>query len=239
MKRYHIQVEETITTIICEEEFLNTAIEEILFQRKNLKEYILRDPLFLISLEPYTTPIADIPEIIEQMFSASRLAGVGPMAGVAGAIAYFVAKKVKEVGAEYIIVDNGGDIAFFSNKPIIVGVYAGTHSPFDNIGLKFEPKKEISGVCTSSATVGPSISFGNSDAVIVISDNVILADALATALGNEIKRKDRKEILAVMKEKDILGIRGLMVIIDDLMCALGDLPKIIKTKVDYNLITKG
>lgn len=42
------------------------------------------------------------------------------------------------------------------------------------------------GICTSAGTVGPSISFGKADAVVVVSKNCSIADAFATAIGNNI-----------------------------------------------------
>lgn len=233
MKRYHVQIEETIVTILAEERFLKVAIDEILYQRNILKEYILKDPLFQISFMPYEAP-NNVPEIIERMFSASKIAGVGPMAGVAGAIAYSVVKAVKEAGAKYVVVDNGGDIACYIDKPLNVGIYSGLNNQFNAIGFRIEPSEEIMGICTSSATIGPSISLGCADAAIVVCNNVVLADAMATALGNEIRKKKQKAILSVMKQKTIQEIKGMMVIYDDLLCTWGNLPPIIYIKMDYD-----
>ena len=239
MKRYHIQIDETIATILVDDEFLSIISEEILRQRKILKEYILNDSLFLSSLLPYDAPYEGIPEIAERMFYASKVAGVGPMACVAGAIAYFAARAARKAGAKFVVVDNGGDIAYFIDKSLNVGIYSGLNSYFNNLGFKLEPCEEIKGVCTSSATVGPSISFGCADAAVVFSDDVILADAMATSLGNAIKRENYGQTLSILKNKMVQGIRGLLVIVDDLMCLFGDLPRVITTEMNYDLITKG
>ena len=43
------------------------------------------------------------------------------------------------------------------------------------------------GICTSSGTVGPSLSFGKADAVTILAKNAAVADAYATAVGNTVK----------------------------------------------------
>ena len=42
-------------------------------------------------------------------------------------------------------------------------------------------------ICTSSATVGHSLSFGKADAVTNTSKDASIADAAATAVGNIVK----------------------------------------------------
>ncbi|GAH21645.1 unnamed protein product, partial [marine sediment metagenome] len=59
---------------------------------------------------------------------ASQLAGVGPMAAVAGAIAEAVGKDLLPFSPE-VIVENGGDIFLKILKKRLVGIYAG-QSPF-------------------------------------------------------------------------------------------------------------
>ncbi len=237
MKRHHLRIEETIVTILAEDKYLKVVKDEILFQRDVLKEYILRDALFGTTFLSYK-PNNNVPEIIDRMFTASAIADVGPMACVAGAIAYFAVKAVKDAGADYIVVDNGGDIACHIDAPITVGIYSGLNNEFNNLGFKIEPSEKIMGICTSSATVGPSISLGNADAAIVVCDDVILADAMATALGNEIMEKSQTVILSIMQQKMTDGIDGMMVIYDDILCSWGNIPPIILAKEDYEKITK-
>lgn len=49
-------------------------------------------------------------------------------------------------------------------KPLLVGLFAGKSPLTGKIGLKFEPGSSL-GICTSSGTVGHSLSFGKCDAV--------------------------------------------------------------------------
>lgn len=126
----------------------------------------------------------------------------------------------------------------YINHPVIVGIYAGDIK-ITNIGLKFQSLQNIIGICTSSATIGPSLSFGRADAATVISKDVILADAAATALGNSIKEKSKASIEKALTSIGNDKIEGMIAIVGDTMGIWGKLPEIVKVKVDYEFITKG
>ena len=237
IKRIKIKVKETIVSLICEEKFIPIAEKEIVNQRKLLEDYIKNDPGFKLTLKPYIVPY-NAPEIVKRMAKESVKAGVGPMACVAGAIAEYTLKAIIKKGAEHAIVDNGGDIAMKINHPVIVGIYSGENSICD-IGLKFYPSNSIIGICTSSATIGHSLSFGKADAVVVISKNVPLADAIATSLCNSIKQKNKNIIKERISSFMISEIDGIIVFYGDIIGFAGNLPEIVQTKVDPVLITKG
>jgi len=70
--------------------------------------------------------------------------------------------------------------------------------------------------------MGHSLSFGKADAVTVISDDIPLADAVATALCNRIKKpQDVEKGLAWVK--NITGILGALIIIEDQLGAWGEI----------------
>jgi ApbE superfamily uncharacterized protein (UPF0280 family) len=122
------------------------------------------------------------------MAEAASIAGVGPMAAVAGAVASFLGQVLGSCSRE-VIVENGGDIYLRSAHERVVAVFAGD-SPFSyKIGLRVKPEDTPAGICTSSGTVGHSLSFGNADAVVIKGESAILADAVATQAGNLIKSK--------------------------------------------------
>lgn len=237
MKRTKITIGETIATIIAEEEFLSVAKREVIKQREALEVFILQDPFFLTTFEPYSAP-PDAPLIVKKMAKISQMTGVGPMAAVAGAIAEFAVQAMVKAGAEFAVFDNGGDIALYIDRPIIIGVYSG-HQKFNQLGLQVQPRDRIFGICTSSRTVGHSISLGQTDASVVISRDVTLADATATALGNRITRKNEAAIKQTMREMMLNEVEGMLVIIDELIGLLGELPPIVKANMEVDLITKG
>ncbi len=78
------------------------------------------------------------------------------------------------------------------------------------------------GVCTSSGTVGHSLSLGKSDASTIVANSTSLADAVATATGNLVKgKKDIEKGLAFAQT--IEGVIGTLIIADDQFGACGDI----------------
>ena len=235
-KTTRYQVKETIVTVIAEEKYHDICLDSIRRSREDLERHILEDPFFKVTFEPYVCPKGS-PLVVRRMTEATAKVGVGPMAAVAGTIAWIAVEDMVKAGASYAIVDNGGDIALLNDHTAVIGIYAG-QSPVKGLGLEIPPRNKILGICTSSATVGPSISLGNSDAALIVSENVSLADAAATALGNRIIDKGSLET-AFDFLKGVLEVSGAIGIIGDRMATYGDLPKIVKANVDYEKITKG
>jgi len=122
-----------------------------------------------------------------------------------------------------VIVENGGDIFIKTLKPRIIGIYAGEKSPFTGkLKLEIAPNENGIGVCTSSGTVSHSLSFGKADAALIISEDTALADAMATAVGNIVKRPDDVE-KAVNFGKSIEGVKGILVLIGNKMGSWGEI----------------
>ena len=101
-------------------------------------------------------------------------------------------------------------------------MHAGASRFTNKIGIKIDPRQTPCGICTSSATVGHSLSFGKADAVVVLSPSASLADCCATALCNSIASKDDIDN-AISRGKSIKNIKGILVIIDDTLGAWGDM----------------
>ena len=186
--------------------------------RRQLEKYIEKNADFQTSLEPVNVP-ESAPAIVREMAAAGTKAGVGPMAAVAGAIAEFVGRELMEFSPE-IIVENGGDIFLRILKKRVVGIYAGESPLTGKIGLEINPLDTPLGVCTSSGTVGHSLSFGKADAVVIIAPSATLADAAATAIGNRVKQPgDMDKALEFARE--IGGLKGAVIIIGDKVGAWG------------------
>ena len=234
--REHYQLRETIATISAyEQKHIEAAKESIREQRNLLEKFIQADPFFMLTLEPYDLKVEDAPDIVRQMIECSAVFGIGPMSAVAGVIAKFAVKAMIEAGAIYSIVDNGGDISVLNDQTVLVGIYAG-NSPIKDLALEVSPRAEPLGICTSSGTVGPSISFGCADAALVISKDPALADAAATTLGNEVQPEVSLD--ECFKAIDKPGIDGALVIRGKEMAMWGKLPPIRRARVEEERITK-
>ncbi|RZN64476.1 MAG: UPF0280 family protein [Candidatus Methanoliparum thermophilum] len=237
--RVRFNIKETNVSILSNEErYIDIAKKAIISARMDLEDYIKRDPFFYITFEPYQ-PKKDVPDVVKRMLSASEKVGVGPMAAVAGTIAWIAVEKMRMAGSRYAIVDNGGDIAIINDKVCYVGIYAGSSPISCKYAFEIEPRDDIIGICTSSGRVGPSISLGDADAVTVFSKDVSLADAAATAFGNFIHNDfndEIKKIESIMNEND--DIIGSLVVQNEKVALLGDLPLIVSANVDKELITK-
>ena len=157
------------------------------------------------------------------------------MAAVAGAIAWAGVERMQEGGASFGVIDNGGDIALISDHEIRVGIHAGSSPLSDRLAFLVPPQEKVLGICTSSATVGYSLSFGVADAVTIFSRNVASADAWATAICNRVRPGDTSPL-------DLLAgtdVSGALVIMGDTMVKWGDLPPIVPATVDKSRITAG
>ncbi|MDI3481813.1 MAG: uncharacterized protein PWQ97_1468 [Tepidanaerobacteraceae bacterium] len=225
LRHFKVMVEETDLDIAVrkdrfDEKIKNIVCDYVRQEREALKQYIKRDPTFLSTLKPYQ-PLPGAPFSAEQMSAAATLAGVGPMAAVAGYFSEMVGRKLSAYSSE-VIVENGGDIWLKTKRVRRVGIFAGD-SPFTNrIALEINPDYSPLGICTSSGTVGHSLSFGTADAMVIVSESAVLADAVATAACNMVKTERDME-KAVNFALDIPGVKGALCILGEKMAAGGNI----------------
>lgn len=187
---------------------------------QELHDYILTDPRFYHSLVPYL-PRFGCPPVAARMAAAAEKAGVGPMAAVAGAFAEEIALVLaRRFSLTDIIVENGGDIYLASTVPRRIAVWAGNSPLSGKIALDIAPDLSPLGICTSSATVGPSLSLGKADAVTILARDTATADAFATAVGNQVRTAADIEsaLIFAAEQPDILGC---LIIIGDHLGAIG------------------
>jgi ApbE superfamily uncharacterized protein (UPF0280 family) len=186
--------------------------ESVVLHRGYLEAYIQENPSFRTTLAPWRLegPAATI---VRDMAEAGRVAGTGPMAAVAGAIAERVGRDLLRCSPE-VIVENGGDIFLKVDGPVVVAVFAGASPLSMRVGMRLDPGAAAMGVCTSSGTVGHSMSLGRADAVCVVSDSCALADAAATAIGNRVRGpEDIPDALAFAE--NLSGIAGSLIICEE------------------------
>ena len=216
---YEVKLAQTDLFVSTDDNLYDITLNLVVKYRNYIENYIKEVPSFLTSLLPLEDdPFA--PKMIRDMLFYSKTAGVGPMAAVAGAMAQYVGTDLGRFSRN-VIIENGGDNYLNVQREVLVCIHAGKSPLSDKVILRIEPEKMPLGVCTSSGTIGHSLSFGRSDAVCVLADSAVLADAAATALGNQVK--DKRSIEKVLERgKAMAGIRGIVIILGETIGAWGD-----------------
>ncbi|GAB6907610.1 ApbE family lipoprotein [Desulfosarcina cetonica] len=220
MASFQVVCEETDLMIQADRVLAREARELVLTYRAQISGYIQRFPAFGTTLQPWSdTDMA--PAIVRRMMDASRSAGVGPMAAVAGAIAEAVGRALLS-DSRQVVVENGGDLFVKRDGPVVAALFAGASPLSMRIGVRVADAGHGLGICTSSGTVGHSLSRGVADAVCVISPNSALADATATAIGNRIQTPADIQG-AIEAGRQVGDILGIVIVVGERMGAWGAL----------------
>ncbi len=215
---FQVDIKESGLLVLADKKLGYETEEALIWCRKDIEQYIYRNPLFKSSLEPIPLD-EEMPPVVKAMSEAAQKANVGPMAAVAGAIAEFVGRRLLE-HCRQVIVENGGDIFMKTRKRKKVGIYAGSSPLTGKIALQIEPDDMPLGICCSAGTFGHSKSLGLADAVVILSSSGALADAVSTAIGNLIRTSS--DIARGLENlKKISGVLGGVIIKDRHMGAWG------------------
>lgn len=201
---------------------------EIIHQRLILEDYISRHRAFRESFVPVELR-GDAPEVAHRMARAAKLAGVGPMAAVAGAMSQAAAEAALAAGAEEVIVDNGGDIYLQIAKPALIALGTGTATLAGRIGFSLRPADTPVAICSSSGQMGHSRSLGKCDLATVVSADAAIADAAATKAANLVKTTEDVDA-ALDRTISIEGIDGVVIVKDDRVGLAGKLPPLVKIR---------
>ena len=210
--------------------------------RRDLKNHILRNNDFLVSLEPLEMPDEKLPPILFKMYESSDFADVGPMACVAGTISEMSLDYLINQGSSYSIVENGGDIAIVNDKKLLCGIYSNNEILGNSIAFEIKKRSKPLGICTSSAKIGHSISFGGADSVTVIGKSTSICDGLATRIANDVVGRDSEDKVSNALEscEDFREFfDGVLIICDDNVATIGHLPRIVETnEFDVNVLAR-
>lgn len=218
LQSFNVTIEESDLQISAEYDLTVEAKILLAKYRHEIKNYIKKYPEFLTSLKPLR-PRAGATRIIKEMCDAGILANVGPMAAVAGAVSKYIGKELLKYTNE-IIVENGGDVFIKPKKQRKVAIYAGKSVFSNRIGISIPYDAGEYGICTSSGTVGHSLSFGKADAAVVLSKDAVIADAAATATGNVVTSTEDIE-KGLETAMAIPGVEGAVIIVGDRIGAYG------------------
>lgn len=209
---FRVVVKETDLLVRADRPLETETRDLVLRHRISLERYLEQHPGFVHSMIPLPGDKLASP-IVRTMIAVSQKAGVGPMASVAGAIAEYVGRDLLAYTKD-VIIENGGDIFVRTGFPIVASILAGKSRLSSKLGVRIDSQDRAVAVCTSSGTLGHSLSLGRADAAVVISGSAALADAAATAIGNEVS--GAHDIApAIEFGKRIKGVLGIVVIVDN------------------------
>ncbi|MBN2151306.1 MAG: UPF0280 family protein, partial [Candidatus Lokiarchaeota archaeon] len=179
--------------IMCDDQpRIEAAIEQLMLARAEVEAFIARFPEFQVTLEPWSWDgHHDVPRVIQRMIDAAAPFGVGPMAAVAGALVDEVYERIGGERVANFVMENGGEILVRASRPITIGLYTGRSALGSRVGFVIPPgDASLSGIASSSATIGHAMSFGNADVVTVFCGSAAVADAAATAICNMTRAGD-------------------------------------------------
>jgi ApbE superfamily uncharacterized protein (UPF0280 family) len=225
--REKFQHKETICTITSDKpQALQVAKSSIISHREELEKYIGENPIFQYALQPIR--VNGGPEVVRLMAEAGELAGVGPMAAVAGVLADLAVEAMLRAGARVAVVEDGGEASIVSDKTIDVALQVGDVPLSRRVGFRLANFPV--GVATSSGVFSHALSLGEAEAVTVFAKNAGVADAVATAVANVVKGEAEQEVIegAVKLGLSIEGVRGVFILFKGLIGMGGDIPDIIK-----------
>lgn len=211
-KTFQAVIEESDLWITCGKAYFDASgglpgrvMERLREVRSVIKAWLRLEPDFGPSLVPVPAP-ENAPEIIRSMARGGERWQVGPMAAVAGAVAQEVARAFMDESPDFL-VENGGDIFMASTRERTVALLPDPENSA-SIGIRLNAALFPLAVCSSSSTIGHSLSFGRGELVTVISADASLADAAATSLCNRLKGpKDMERIIReAEKDPDVIGL---------------------------------
>jgi len=224
-------------TLLCPKGTKPVAVQSLEAHRRNLVAYMERNPDFKTAMEPWKIDVDGEEEVVRRMCAASALVELGPMSAVAGTLAQLVTEDLLSAGARYALADNGGDIFARCPRGVTVGIYGG-RGELGELALKMPPRTDGWSVCTSSGTVGPSISLGCADAAVTVGNDGAVCDAAATALGNRVRSEEGLE--SCFKFLSGVGaVEGALVLVGRRLAKWGRLPPLCRARVPDWKVTRG
>jgi hypothetical protein len=217
---FQVVVQET-DLLVHADRMLEVETRELVLEHRGYVEAFIKTyPEFMTTLNAWQAGVP-APKIISDMIQAGARGGVGPMAAIAGAIAENVGLGLL-THTDQVIVENGGDVFIKTRDPVMVGIFAGSSPLSMQVGIQLGGEEKPAAICTSSGTLGHSLSLGKADAVCVVAGSCALADAAATALGNLVHSPaDINNAIAVGRR--IAEIAGIVIIAGEKIGAWGDL----------------
>jgi ApbE superfamily uncharacterized protein (UPF0280 family) len=206
-KAFEIHVQNLTMRISAPDDLAEESRAAALSFWEQIESYAIREPSFRSSKRPLGSVPVDAPAIVKEMAAVSSAAGVGPMFTFGGAVVDQVGRFLADQVAD-VTVACGGDHFVRSHRTVTVGVQRVGGEPFT---VSVPASDAGVGVCT---TVGRSRSSGGPDALAVIADSCMLADAAAAGVEALIgKPEGFGSALRYLRE--VPGVSGGVVVVGE------------------------
>lgn len=203
-RTFDIQVQDMTLHIQAGTDFNEESRAAALNFWEQLHAYTIRNPEVRSSKRPIEVP-ADAPEIVREIVSSARRAGVGPMFSFQGAVTdhvgRFLAREVNEV-----TVNCGGDYFILARKRQKLTVGRSGSGP---VAVVVPPVKGGIGV---SMTAGRG--RGAPEGLAVLAESCMLADAAAAGV-QAILPKENGFNGALAYLRQVRGVRGGVILVGD------------------------
>jgi ApbE superfamily uncharacterized protein (UPF0280 family) len=217
---------ETNLRVACEA--FDLVTRTVVAERRKLERYIGHHPEFQTALIPVVL-LAEAPEVARRMAAAAYLTGLGPMASVAGTLAQLGVEAAMAAGCREAIVENGGDLFIHSDSEVTIGIYAGDNAIGNQLAFRISPQSLPLSLCSSSSTMGHSLSFGQCDLATVVAKDGALADSAVTLVCNLIKTEH--DLTPVLNDVGAIpGIDGIFAVKNKKIGMWGQLPDLVRNQ---------
>jgi uncharacterized protein len=220
-RTFEIQVQDMTLHIQAATDFNEESRAAALSFWEQLHAYTIRNPAFSSARRPIDVP-ADAPEIVRELVSSARRAGVGPMFSFRGAVTDHVGRFLARDGQE-VTVNCGADYYIRSKRRQKLTVVRG---PGSTVAVVVPSSKQGVGVSMSSgAGRGPGSRDGHGssiDGLAVLAESCMLADAAAAGVHAILSKEDGfGTALGYLKKVD--GVFGGLVISGERIGLMGSL----------------
>lgn len=191
------------------------AAEEVIHKFDQLIDFLKVARISIAEIDSLKN--SSYPLVLRNMIDSIRLLGekdFTPMAAVAGTFSDLAMEEALKHKADFVIVNNGGDVAFQTSEPyspMKVGIISDLSINKITHMLKIDTKSQIKGIATSGYG-GRSLTKGVASAVTVVARNSRYADAAATAIANAVNCDDIAVERCLAEEIDYnTDIKGALV----------------------------
>jgi ApbE superfamily uncharacterized protein (UPF0280 family) len=224
-RTFEIQVQDLTLHIQAATDFNEESRAAALSFWEQLHAYTIRNPAFSTAKRPIDVP-AEAPEIVREMVSSARRAGVGPMFSFQGAVTDHVGRFLAREGQE-VTVNCGADYFIRSKRRQKLTVL---RRPGSSLAVVVPPSKQGVGVSMSSGRSSPdggrrgaADGHGTAlDGLAVLAESCMLADAAAAGVQAIMAKEDGfGTALGYLKKVD--GVFGGLVISGERIGLMGSL----------------